>query len=837
MSLLARLCSVESYRWRPAVAATIAAMAAILVTSDAALALTPTEIGCRERAIQIARRAATTTLSIRSKCMRLKLYGRIPLAVNCDLDSGTGHSATDKRLERLDRQRAAAGAQLTSFCDSEAPDLDVDPVDIFPSGTCGAAGDWATAGECIVDVGVAAADVVFASMNVQPAFGVPLPKMGDVECFFQSAQQAQRTLASLISWRSRCFQENAVIAGDGADVYNCGANIAPPGAFNSTGYLRADKRLEVPMERLIETILRECDRDLPTVGFTTAVLTERTGGDFTGRITADDVVDNINDAVVTATNAVMAELMEPASYCGDGSTDAGEECDDGNNTSNDGCDRDCSLPACGNGAVNLADNPLEECDDGNTANGDGCSALCDLERCGNGRLNLGWDEICDDGGESVSCDDDCTPALCGDEEINMTAGEECDEGVLNDSSVPDTCGDGVTPPAIRGACELPFCLDGVTDTGEECDDAMESLACDTNCTNAFCGDGDLNATRGETCDDGNASDADSCPSSNVDGNLTASGHCLVATCGDGFVCTDGATCTTGPAGLPEECDDAGESATCDTDCSVAYCGDSQVNPLQVADHPGGEICDDGNLLDNDGCDSNCTVTGCGNGVVTSGEGCDDDNLVDGDGCDSNCEPTGCGNGVITAGEDCDDTGESATCDGNCTFAGCGDSYINDTLSEECDPGGGLGTPVESGTCDADCSFAYCGDGTTNAARSEDCDDSGESATCDDNCTTAGCGDGTVNGTAGEQCDPGGGLGTPVANAVCDVDCTHALCGDGTVNAARGEDCDDSGESVTCNADCTSAVCGDGVVNATAGEECDDNNVLNGDGCNSACQVE
>src|SRR5712692_6129494 len=49
-----------------------------------------------------------------------------------------------------------------------------------------------------------------------------------------------------------------------------------------------------------------------------------------------------------------------------------------------------------------------------------------------------------------------------------------------------------------------------------------------------------------------------------------------------------------------------------------------------------EACDDANLIDGDGCDSNCTPTGCGNGIVTAGEECDDGNGSDGDGCDPTC---------------------------------------------------------------------------------------------------------------------------------------------------------------------------------------------------------
>ena len=44
---------------------------------------------------------------------------------------------------------------------------------------------------------------------------------------------------------------------------------------------------------------------------------------------------------------------------------------------------------------------------------------------------------------------------------------------------------------------------------------------------------------------------------------------------------------------------------------------------------------------------------CGDGVVAGDEECDDGNTVDGDGCDSNCTKTRCGNGVKTGNEACD----------------------------------------------------------------------------------------------------------------------------------------------------------------------------------------
>lgn len=55
----------------------------------------------------------------------------------------------------------------------------------------------------------------------------------------------------------------------------------------------------------------------------------------------------------------------------------------------------------------------------------------------------------------------------------------------------------------------------------------------------------------------------------------------------------------------------------------------------------GEQCDDGNILDGDGCDSLCsfeTISSvCGNNVVEAGEQCDDGNLESNDGCSSTCQ--------------------------------------------------------------------------------------------------------------------------------------------------------------------------------------------------------
>jgi cysteine-rich repeat protein len=101
---------------------------------------------------------------------------------------------------------------------------------------------------------------------------------------------------------------------------------------------------------------------------------------------------------------------------------------------------------------------------------------------------------------------------------------------------------------------------------------------------------------------------------------------------------------------------------------VPVCGNGQLEA--------GEVCDDGNLDNGDGCEASCTATPapiCGDGVVGMGEACDDGNDVDTDGCTRQCTPTtsvpaACGNGQLEAGEACDDGNAAANdgCSSSCT---------------------------------------------------------------------------------------------------------------------------------------------------------------------------
>tara|TARA_B100000315_G_scaffold258947_1_gene312896 strand:- start:3561 stop:4472 length:912 start_codon:yes stop_codon:yes gene_type:complete len=76
--------------------------------------------------------------------------------------------------------------------------------------------------------------------------------------------------------------------------------------------------------------------------------------------------------------------------CGDGTVDAGEECDRGaqNSTSpNAQCRPDCSVPRCGDGIIDT--DFTEECDDGNRLNGDACDRYC---RKGSGTTQVASDQ-------------------------------------------------------------------------------------------------------------------------------------------------------------------------------------------------------------------------------------------------------------------------------------------------------------------------------------------------------------------------------------------------------------------------------------------------------------
>ncbi|PCC71957.1 DUF4215 domain-containing protein [Nannocystis exedens] len=230
---------------------------------------------------------------------------------------------------------------------------------------------------------------------------------------------------------------------------------------------------------------------------------------------------------------------------------------------------------CGNGVVD----PGETCDDGEECSDGVCNsdAYTGEKHCNAACSGLypGWcgdkamqaTETCDEGGNTLACDADCTPVECGDGLLNPAASEACDDGAENADAYDDSpdevtcnttcmgkaphCGDGVCQEANEDAsCADCTCGDGITSAPETCDDGMggtqtDTPTCDADCTAIECGDGHPNLAAGEKCDDGN-----------------------------------------------DENDDE-----CRNDCTT--CGNGTVQP--------GEECDDGNTVDDDGCSNECIL--------------------------------------------------------------------------------------------------------------------------------------------------------------------------------------------------------------------------------------
>jgi cysteine-rich repeat protein len=381
--------------------------------------------------------------------------------------------------------------------------------------------------------------------------------------------------------------------------------------------------------------------------------------------------------------------------CGDGVQCGTEGCDDpiignGNGTT-DLCDNDpdpnignCTPTGCGNGAISPGTG--EQCDDGGTSPGDGCGPTCLTEYCGDGIEN--WDETldkedeCDDGltcsdGTSCNIDGDCTGI--GDE-VCIYRDDDC-------------CSNSCTVNQV-------ICGDGITCGDEQCDDDT-----DLTCKIISAGPGEVfGDDTGVTCII-NLDGSDDCPVGEKCGptnNDTCDFQCDIELCGNGIY----------QPWLGEECDNGGK---CSDDPNV----DCTINDVSGCNNPQTATCD----LNNDGCDENCIIEFCGDGIPQSYEQCDDGKTCDAPGFEGCTDDSECsaGDGLckVRNGDDCDNDTLNG---GNCTETDCGNGVI--TPGEDCDDGAKNGTAASC--CTSDCDFVAvdtpCGDTTDNACKNPDtCD--------------------------------------------------------------------------------------------------------------------
>ncbi len=115
-----------------------------------------------------------------------------------------------------------------------------------------------------------------------------------------------------------------------------------------------------------------------------------------------------------ATTGGVGGMAMPS--CGDGVMDAGEGCDDGNQSNDDSCPDDvtnggaCQPAVCGDGFVWTTDGGTEACDDGDGSNQDDCpdgiGGTCQAATCDDGflhNLESGDEETVDCGGSCPGC--------------------------------------------------------------------------------------------------------------------------------------------------------------------------------------------------------------------------------------------------------------------------------------------------------------------------------------------------------------------------------------------------------------------------------------------------
>ncbi len=548
--------------------------------------------------------------------------------------------------------------------------------------------------------------------------------------------------------------------------------------------------------------------------------------------------------------------------CGDGEPDPGEACDDGNTVNNDACNNLCQrtctvsspgcicdagigicIEQCGDGEPD----PGEQCDDGNAVNTDTCTTLCRNPRCGDGFRQ--GSEQCDDGNTVNTdactnlCQNTCTDdSFCPCDEATGIClsvcgngpppefGEDCDEGSLNRTTPPN---DLTAWYCNALTCTRSVCFDGSSNDGDQLIDALDAgcwrydVQAARNRGFSFIGSllGQTSTLEPLVPEVFLAGKGDeNCPAETVD-----QGAFCALTCEAGDICPDGEPCP--------------QSGVCPLTCGN-----------QLIDIDLGEQCDDGNLINDDGCTNLCRTTcvgpscpRCGDGTVNvSGEQCDDGNQNNADACSNNC--------AIRCDEDADCVGTCNLSLNICTPPSCGDGKTNQVW-ERCDDGDIDNTNACNNQCQPTCSGdADCESGRCNQAQQV--------------CTPL-CGNGYVDTL--EQCDDGNLINNDGCTNLCERQCTddatcdcdeargvcRALCGNGRLDT--GEGCDDGNTvdrdqcSNSCQVRCRAgticpdsqacpqnglcpppAACGDGIVNGD--EQCDDGNLVDGDACTASCTL-
>ncbi len=196
------------------------------------------------------------------------------------------------------------------------------------------------------------------------------------------------------------------------------------------------------------------------------------------------------------------------------------------------------------------------------------------------------------------------PGVCGDQFVDADMLEECDDGnAVNGDGCSAACQiERDTDPVMTMQTVNTVCGNSAVEQGEECDDGnvVNGDGCSSLCLydstamsiTQTCGNGILETETGEQCDDGNAIDGDGC-------SVACSLETPPTVCGN-LICEADETSMT----CPTDC--MGGSSSSSSSLSplpppppMGYCGDLIVQTP--------ETCDDGNMINGDGCSMTCEI--------------------------------------------------------------------------------------------------------------------------------------------------------------------------------------------------------------------------------------
>jgi cysteine-rich repeat protein len=605
--------------------------------------------------------------------------------------------------------------------------------------------------------------------------------------------------------------------------------------------------------------------------------------------------------------------------CGNGRVDHGEGCDP---PAAGTCDHTCReiLPNCGDG--NVQEDEGENCDDGNEERGDGCAA-CKKE-CGDDRLERDIGEECE---PKYALPDTCDAATCkrhpacGDGKIDESVGEECDP------SNGTSCVDCKFPSdaGVDGGLVVPQCSSELSQI------AVSNGEFETDVTGWTPGSSKVTATHQveggagpgsiqvifdsgvqptatvdgvEQCIPimGNvqyrlvaefynpaANDAGVLPgisiklypSANCSGSFTSGSGPPVSTLRDSWLLynrsIDTSVLGNAPGSLWIKMGPVAPAGTTSAEMwfdSVALgsCGNCNI------EFATGELCDDGNVTDGDGCSASCEFE-CGNGSIESPEQCDDSNFAFGDTCTPSCRTmttcdtcatSSCGADVdaclglegVAASGPARGMQLSTLCSRlrDCMHdTGC---HLDTAVAHQPNPGGAAAGPAPEhcycGTAGVDCLDAGEANGTCRAQveAALETDDpyqiiqrvggadpaypafraatdliACEGTACAGQCARPlACGNGFLEDRSY----------TFAATFKFTIDRLLQPCSDTYTHTGFGcsfEECEDGNttDGDGCDSDCFLEACGNYLKQG--GEDCDDGNLLDGDGCDSNCVAE